>query len=285
VLTDWIYSTPTWLWGSVFVGFFTSVACIGLVAFHRSVHVEIRKAHNDLAGFTVAIISVTYAVLLAFIAIATWEAYTSAGEIVDNEADYVGSIYRDTQGLPSGTGREIRADLRAYTDTVIHDEWPMQAGGKTPYQGWEPLRRMHTAIVTMQPANPGEAVIEAELLKTLNELYRARSDRLSAAAGHIPPVIWWIIFLGGAIVTGYTYLFGFHDFRLHLVMTAAVAASLTLVVVLILALDWPFRGEVSASSDPFVATEKSWSALRFPENLPAGRANPPAAAAPSSSGK
>jgi hypothetical protein len=29
---------------------------------------------------------------------------------------------------------------------------------------------------------------------------------------------------------------------MHLVMTAGVAASLSLVVVLIIALDWPFRG-------------------------------------------
>lgn len=283
MITDWIYNNPTWLWGTVLIVLVTGGSCIGLTIFHRIVHLEIRRAHNELAGFTVAIISVTYAVLLAFIAIATWESYSSAEEIVNNEADYVGSIYRDTQGLPPAMGADIRADLRAYVDTVIRDEWPMQSAGKTPYQGWEPLRRLHTSIVTMQPASLGEAVIEAELLKTLNELYRARSDRLEAAAGHIPSVIWWIILLGGAIVTGYTYLFGFQDFRLHLVMTAAVASSLALVVVLIIALDWPFRGEVSASSDPFIETEQSWSDLSFTSagtapSTPHPEASPAAAA-------
>jgi hypothetical protein len=39
--------------------------------FHRLVHVDVRKAHNDLAGFTIAVVGVLYAVLLAFIAIAT----------------------------------------------------------------------------------------------------------------------------------------------------------------------------------------------------------------------
>jgi hypothetical protein len=275
VIIDWIYSNPTWLWGSILVALSMGLACLGLAIFQRVIHLDIRRAHNDLAGFTVAIISVTYAVLLAFIAIATWESYTSAQEIVDNEAEYVGSIYRDTQGLPNSMGREIRADLRAYINTVICDEWPTQAAGRMPYQGWEPLRRLHSAIATMKPADRGEAVIEAELLKTLNDLYRARSNRITAAAGHIPPVIWWIIFLGGAIVTAYTYLFGFHDFRLHLVMTAAVAASLALVVVLIIALDWPFRGEISASSDPFVEIELSWKDLPF-----SGSASAPTALSP-----
>ena len=76
MILDWIYSTPTWLWGTVLVITLDAVACIGLVVFHRLVHVEVRRAHNELTGFTVAVISVTYAVLLAFIAIATWESFT-----------------------------------------------------------------------------------------------------------------------------------------------------------------------------------------------------------------
>ena len=137
--------------------------------------------------------------LLAFIAIATWESFSDAGRIVDNEADYVGSIYRDTQGLPAGMGQDIRNDTRSYVDSVIRDEWPLQEAGRTPTQGWEPLRKIHSAIVTMRPADLGEAVIQAELLRTLNDLYRARASRLSAVEGHIPEVIWWIISIGGAL--------------------------------------------------------------------------------------
>ena len=267
MITDWIYSNPTWLWGSILVGLFVGVACAGLAIFNRLVHVEVRRTHNELAGFTIAVISVVYAVLLAFIAIATWEAFTEAGLIVDREADYAGSIYRDTQGLPKAMGHNIRDDMREYVQTVIDKEWPEQQAGKTPEQGWTALRKVHTAIVTMHPANLGEAVIQAELLRTLNQLYRARASRLAAVTGHIPTVIWWIILMSGALTTGYTYLFGFHDFRMHLAMTAAVATSLSLVIVLIIALDWPFRGSVSISPSAFVKTQQSWN------DLPFGKAN------------
>jgi len=263
MILDWIYSTPTWLWGTVLVVALDAAACLGLVVFHRLVQVEVRRAHNELTGFTVAVISVTYAVLLAFIAIATWESFSQSEDIVDREADCVGSIYRDTQGLPAATGQQIRSDVRQYTDTVIRQEWPVQEMAKIPTQGWEPLRRIHSAIVTLHPANPGEAVIEAELLKTLNMLYSARGSRLSAVQGHIPEVIWWIIFFGGVLTTGFTYLFGFHNFGMHLITTAAVATSLALVVVLIIALDWPFRGAVSVTPGAFVKTEQSWSDLSF----------------------
>jgi len=39
---------------------------------------DIRLAHNDRAGFILAVIGVVYAVLLAFVAIGTWERFNQA---------------------------------------------------------------------------------------------------------------------------------------------------------------------------------------------------------------
>jgi len=130
----------------------------------------------------------------------------------------------------------------------------------TPDQGWKPLRDLATAIATINPQTQGQAVIEAELLKTWNELYDARSARLSAVQGHIPGVIWAIVFFGAAITTAYTYLFGYENFGMHLTMTAILAATLGLIIVMIIALDWPFRGEISVSPEPFIMTQQSWTA-------------------------
>jgi hypothetical protein len=266
MIIDFIYRTPTWLWGTAFVVLLDAAACVGLVVFHRVIHIDVRRAHNELTGFTVAVISVTYAVLLAFIAIATWESFTNSEDIIDREADFVGSIYRDTQGLPPEMGQGIRDDIADYVNTVIRVEWPIQQHGKIPSQGWEPLRRVHSAIVTMQPSSRGEAVIQAELLRTLNQLYGARGSRLAAVQGHIPEVIWWVIFFGGMITTGYTYLFGFHDLRMHMITTAAVSTSMALVMLLIIALDWPFRGAVSVTPDALIKTEESWRDVTFPSS-------------------
>jgi hypothetical protein len=259
MIVDWIYNNPTWLWGTVLVVLFIAVACGGLLVFHRLVHVSLRRAHNDLAGFTIAIIGVLYAVLLAFIAIATWESFSRASDLVENESDYAGGIYLDTAGLPQAKGEKIRETISRYVTVVIDEEWPLQREGKVPVQGWKPLRELNTEIATLQPQTLGESVLQAELLKSCNELYEARSSRLSAVTGHIPSVVWWIIFLGAAITTGYTYFFGFQNFGMHLAMTATLAATLGLIVVLIIALDWPFRGEISISPDPFIMTQQSWS--------------------------
>jgi hypothetical protein len=101
----------------------------------------------------------------------------------------------------------------------------VQRQGEVPGSGWKPLYNLHGQLVSFEPHTSREAIIEAEFLRVLNELYKAREARLTAAAGHIPVVIWWIIAIGGALTTAFTYLFGFESFRLHLTMTGAVAAS------------------------------------------------------------
>jgi hypothetical protein len=115
----------------------------------------------------------------------------------------------------------------------------------------------------IKPENLGEAMIEAELFRAWNELYQTRSSRLSAVQGHVPGVVWWIIFVGAAITTGYTYFFGYQNFAMHIAMTATLAATLALVVVLIIALDRPFRGEISVTAEPFIMTQQSWSDVAF----------------------
>jgi hypothetical protein len=257
VVVDWIYDHPTWLWGNILVWGAAALACLGLAVFHRFIHVDVRRAHNDLAGFCIAIISVVYAVLLAFIAVATWEAFAAADTIAQTEAGDIGNLYRDTRGFPPELGERMRVELRRYLGLVIREEWPVQRRGVVPATGWAPLVRLHEDMVQFRPQTLGESVIEAEFLRSLNELYRTRTARLIAVRGHIPGVVWWIIATGGALTTGFTYLFGFHSFRMHLTMTAAVAASLALVVVLIVALDWPYRGEVSITPDAYVEVEQS----------------------------
>lgn len=136
---------------------------------------------------------------------------------------YIGNLYRDTKGFPDQIGEQMRTTLKDYTETVIRTEWPVQRQGEVPGSGWKPLYKLHGQLISFEPETRREAIIEAEFLRVLNELYKAREARLTAAAGHIPVVIWWIIAIGGAVTTAFTYLFGFESFRLHLTMTGAVA--------------------------------------------------------------
>jgi hypothetical protein len=248
---EWIETNPTWLWGTVVVAVPALVACLGVLAVHRFVDVKVRKAHNDTAAAFISIVGTAYAVLIAFLAVAAWQSFTNAQQATTEEANYIGNLYEDTAGLHNAQAQEIRNDIKLYLNQVIKEEWPIQQRGLVDRVGRPTLARIHQAIVEVNPANAGEAVVQAELLRTMNQLYNARRERQLAAQDALPAIVWWIIALGTAITVFYTYLFGVENLRMHLVMTGILMVALMLVIVLILALDRPFRGELSVGTDAY----------------------------------
>ena len=267
-MVNWIYSNPTWLWGTVFVVVVTGLSCLGLLVVHRFVDPEMRRKHNDIAAATMAIVGVAYAVLLAFIAVAAWQNFTDADKIVDTEASYVGNLYRDTTGLPAEKARPMKNSVKRYIDEVMTKEWPEQQKGLPIESGQQTLLRLHRLIATINPQTLGEAAITGELLHTINLLYSARRSRILAANGAIPETIWWIIGIGTVITIGFMCFFGAPNFRMHLGMTAMVASSMALVIVLIVSLDRPFRGDLCVSLDAFQNVKDSIVTLDRAPDIP-----------------
>ncbi|MFI4988421.1 MAG: hypothetical protein ACHQF3_13365 [Alphaproteobacteria bacterium] len=267
MLADLIYDDPTWLVGSVIVAASILVSCAGLFAFHRLVGLELRRSHNDVAGFMIAIVGILYAVLLAFIAVTTWETYSKAGDAVDNEANAIGNTFFDTAGVPDAIAARYRRFLSNYVQLVINEEWPAQHAGHTGrpiYQkGWAIIGDLNVDVAHFEPKTQGESNMHSALLRDLDLLFSARQTRQLAADSHIPEVVWWIIFFGGVLTVAFTYLFGAHSFKMHLTMTGGVAASLALVIVLIVSFDFPFRGEVTITSEAYQAVRGMMASYTF----------------------
>ena len=185
----------------------------------------------------------------------------------------------DSLGLSSEESLLVRNSVDKYLDLVIGSEWPSQQAGdieeKVFEPGWEQLSRLSTQLAAYEPVTAGQNVTKGEMLHVMDELVAARRNRIEAAGEHVPDVIWQILLLAGAIAVGYTYLFGAHSFKIHLAIVGLIAATISLVFVLIIELDYPFRGEVSVSDEAFVGT-RSASPMTNPadETKPAKETTP-----------
>jgi hypothetical protein len=252
MLVDWIYSVPTWQMAATVVGLIVAVSLVGLVVVHRFLHLDLRRRHNEFAGFNSALVGVVFAVLLAFIAVAAWESFGKAVDTAEKEASLAGDLFRDSFTMPEPTRAELLGHVHNYVEIVIDKEWPAMAAGE-PFgdEGWAPLFKFHQALSGIQTTNPIQVAMVSEVLTRLNSLYDARRERILAAQDHIEPMVWAVVLLGTFITITFTYLFGMESFRLHMLMTGVVAATLALVIVLIVAFDYPFRGEVQVSPDGF----------------------------------
>ena len=103
---------------------------IALICFHQFVPSELRRAHNDVAGFIIAIVGVIYAVLLAFIAVSTWENFNKAQDAAELEANMVDNLYVDSAGLPPKLAFCVCQHLREYVRLVIEKECPRNKRGE-----------------------------------------------------------------------------------------------------------------------------------------------------------
>src|SRR6185369_7766298 len=130
MVVDLVYRVPVAVAGLAIVVVAVASGLGGLLLFHRYVPVAVRREHNDVAGFIIAVVGVIYAVLLAFIAIAVWQDFNEAESIVENEASLAGDIFLDATAVPDPAGSEIRGDIREYVEIVARDEWPALAQGR-----------------------------------------------------------------------------------------------------------------------------------------------------------
>lgn len=257
MLVDFFYSHPTWEVGLTVIAVWTGMALLGLYIFHRLVDVNVRHKDTETVGLTYAIVAVVYAVLIAFIVVDVFETFARSDEIATAEANKLSNLMLDSAGLPPQLAEAVRADLNQYIDIVVQSEWPSQRAGKLEdavfEPGWTALAHLSTQLAVFEPVTRGQNVNKAEMLHAVNDLIKARRTRILAAAEHLPKVIWQILLLAGAVAVGYTYLFGAHSFRIHLAITGLISTTIALVFVLIIALDYPFRGDVSVGDDAFVS--------------------------------
>lgn len=274
MLADFFYSHPTWEVGLVVIGVWTGLSLLGLIVFHQFVDVHLRHRDTETVGLTYAIVGVVFAVLIAVIVVDVWETASKADEIATAEANTLSNLLLDSNGLPPNVAGGVRADIEKYVDLVIKSEWPSQQAGRTPEKvyepGWSVLGHLATQLAVFEPASMGQNADKAEMLRTTNDLIKARRIRILAAADHMPDTIWTILLIAGVVAVVYTYLFGAHSFGIHLAVTGLIATSIALVFVLIIALDYPFRGDVSVSDEAFAGVKATASESATPaEGKPA----------------
>jgi hypothetical protein len=256
MLIDLIYSVPTWKMTLAVTAVFVGVSVLGLVIVARLMPLSVRLKHNELAGFNSQLVGVIFAVLLAFIAVAAWESFGKAGDIAATEAALTGDLARDALAMPEPVRSELVDDIRDYVAIVLTREWPeMARGAPVGDEGWVPLRKFHQDLISIRTIDPVQVAIFSETLSRLNLLYDARRSRLLAAQDHIEPAVWWVMLIGSAVMIGFTFLFGMERFGMHMLMTVVVAASLALVIALIAAFDYPFRGQVQIGPNGFEAVQ------------------------------
>ena len=91
--------------------------------------------------------------------------------------------------------------------------------------------------LALHPSGQTDADLHALLLQAIERLWDARQERLLAAQTTIPDIVWFVVIVGGALTVAFGSFLGAPSLRMQLAMSAVLAASGALVLILIIALN------------------------------------------------
>jgi hypothetical protein len=227
----------------------TALAMTGPALIRRFFEVEQLRSNNEVAGFKYAVIGVLYAVLLAFVVVITWERFYDAEKALAAEAGTAATIFRLSGGLDETSAARLRANMAAYLQSVLADDWPAMAGGRSSPVTTRVLSDLYEELVHYRPADLHDADMQKDLLSELDQMTRARRERLVMAEGTVPNVIWFVIFLGAALTIVFSFFFGIRNVLVQSLMTGVLAAIIFSAILVVVAIDRPYTGAVTVSKD------------------------------------
>ena len=230
--------------GILMIGTFLLLTALATFAARRWLRPETLKRYHDVAGPIYTTVGVLYAVLLAFVVVVVWQAYTSIDAEVEQEAGALTNVYRDAEVFPEPFKSQLREGVYGYTLSVIHSELDSLAAGTTSSESERALNHLWTIYGRFEPNTANDVAWYSEILGRLNKIAEYRQMRLHAAHTGLPLLLWIVLWIGALITIGFSLLFGVQELRVHAAIIFGQAAMIAVVMFLVWALELPLGGFV-----------------------------------------
>jgi len=267
----WIYDYSTTQTALLFVAVFVAFGVGGLLVFLRVFHDWLHKDErtNEMVGFAMTSFALLHGLLLGLLAVAAYNNFSQTMTAVTNEASSLAALYRDVGGFPEPERSELQTTLRRFTRSVIDVSWPKQRAGEMPTEAAAIMAQFFAQMYAFKPADDRDAAVLAEALSQANTLVSLQRARLANMNQGIPALMWYVVVIGSIINIMLIWMVNGRR-HIHVMLTALLSGFMGLVIYLIAAMDYPFRGQISVGPEAF---EEIYQAMMVPQAEP----KPPAA--------
>lgn len=226
-------------------------ALLGLRWVHKHLPLLDRIENNEVAGFIYGTLGVVYAVLLAFVVIVEWESLTSAEHVVQNEANALIDLARNTRAWPDSVQANMENVVQRYVRLVVNEEWELMKHGIESETAHQAIHQIWDAVGSLKAETPEQVARLPMVIQKINDANDQRRLRLLATREGIPTVMWVLLIGGGIVTISFTFLFGTKHVKLQMYKTAALAGMVSFVLFLVMLLNKPFSSGMSVNNESF----------------------------------
>jgi Protein of unknown function (DUF4239) len=248
----WLYDIPTWQLFLV-VGCGTAAFSVGGCMFFRDrtdKWLELVDSDNETVGQFLSFTGVFFGITLGLIAVTAWENYTSAQEKVGNEAAALSAFYVDISHLNEPVRTRLQYETRRLAVQSVDHDWGLQAQGIVPTGGDRMISNISGMLYSVEATSPTQSIILTESIRQFNALAERRRLRLQSVTDGLPATLWFVLVLGTVVNIILTWLFVIRNRKLDVIVNLLVGLLLGSVLFFIVAMDNPYRGELSVGSSP-----------------------------------
>jgi len=155
--------------------------------------------------------------------------------------------------LPSPARGAILNELHAYLTTVLDREWPdMQRRNKSRTAAAR-FQLLWQTVETVN-ADPADTQIRGQLLSLLAAAHQSRETRLFQMTQSVPGLIWGLLIILASGLIGCMMVFAAEASISKAILVGVFTCSLTLALLTVRVLDFPFESALQLSSRDFNET-------------------------------
>jgi uncharacterized MnhB-related membrane protein len=252
-MSDWLHNLPV-LWMALLVFGFTYLVTAAIYAVITVLGVgERARSFKAISPGLLPVLGVIFGLFVAFTAAQVWTDNEKAKTEIDREASALRTVVILAASFPKESELQLRELIRRYIADAATQEWPMMAQGTANLRAIPGvLVEALQAILALMPSTEGQKIAQRELVSAFETALDARRQRIIISQSQVNLLKWSSLFVQ-AICALVAIAMVHSDNRLASIIAMGIfATGVAASMLLILAHDRPFTGEISIKPDPLL---------------------------------
>jgi hypothetical protein len=249
-MTHALLDLPIWLVAVLVIGAGSVLSVLVVLGLRPYVRRRFGDHHNTVFSDGFAALRTLYAFIAGLLVFAVFNTFQQASTICAQEASALEVVYRNASTFPQPYRGQAEQAVRAYTESVLDDEWASLADGEGSPETAAALDHLFAVWGPMRP----DATWSDQYSKAfdrLDEVVVLRNDRIDHSRAALPPIYWFVVFGGGILTVVYFALSYLPNRTMHALSVGLMAAMLAVVIFLLLEVNHPFRGNIAVTPDAY----------------------------------
>ena len=252
-MSDWLHSLPV-VWMALLVFgltyLITAVICVvvtGLAVGERA------RSFKAVSPGLLPPLGIIFGLFVAFTAAQVWTDNEKAKAEIDREASALRSAVILATSFPKESEVQLRELIRRYIADVATQEWPLMAHRSATLRAIPGvLAEALQVTLALTPSSEGQKTAQREIVTALETALDARRQRIMISQSQVN-LLKWSCLLIPALCALVAIAMVHSDNRLASIIAMGIfGTGVAASILLILAHDRPFIGEISIKPDPLL---------------------------------